>query len=155
VSSVLEKEQDLAQHQTGRNSGVIHSGIYYKPGSLRARFAVEGNHSMIEFCREHRIKHEVCGKVMVATKESDRPLLESLFQRAFDHRLPVLRLAPEQVHEIAPHVRCVGGIKVPSTGIVNYRQVSAKYDIWRILEMRKPACRSRLEKLGKRTDAKL
>ena len=59
---VLEKEQDLAQHQTGRNSGVIHSGIYYKPGSLKARFAVEGNHSMIEFCREHRIKHEVCGK---------------------------------------------------------------------------------------------
>ena len=59
---VLEKEQDLAQHQTGRNSGVIHSGIYYKPGSLKARFAVEGNHSMIEFCRERRIKHEVCGK---------------------------------------------------------------------------------------------
>jgi len=59
---VLEKEQDLAQYQTGRNSGVIHSGIYYKPGSLKARFAVEGNHSMIEFCREHRIKHEVCGK---------------------------------------------------------------------------------------------
>jgi L-2-hydroxyglutarate oxidase len=62
VFLVLEKEQDLAQHQTGRNSGVIHSGIYYKPGSLKARFAVEGNHSMIEFCREHRIKHEVCGK---------------------------------------------------------------------------------------------
>ena len=59
---VLEKEQDLAQHQTGRNSGVIHSGIYYNPRSRKARFAVEGNHSMIEFCREHRIKHEVCGK---------------------------------------------------------------------------------------------
>ena len=65
---VLEKEQDVAQHQTGRNSGVIHSGIYYKPGSLKARFAREGNRSMVEFCREHGIKHEVCGKVIVATK---------------------------------------------------------------------------------------
>ena len=65
---VLEKEQDLAQHETGRNSGVIHSGIYYKPGSLKARFAVEGNRSMVEFCREHGIKHKVCGKVIAATK---------------------------------------------------------------------------------------
>jgi L-2-hydroxyglutarate oxidase len=124
---VLEKEQDLAQHQTGRNSGVIHSGIYYKPGSLKARFAREGNRSMVEFCREHGIKHEVCGKVIVATKPSDLPLLDNLFQRGLNHRLAVARLAPEQVQEIEPHVRCVGAIKVPSTGIVNYRQVSAKY----------------------------
>jgi (S)-2-hydroxyglutarate dehydrogenase len=98
---VLEKEQDLAQHQTCRNSGVIHSGIYYKPGSLKARFAREGNRSMVEFCREHGIKHEVCGKVIVATKTSELPLLDSLFQRGLDHRLAVARLAPEQVEEIA------------------------------------------------------
>ncbi|HEY6675616.1 MAG TPA: L-2-hydroxyglutarate oxidase, partial [Terrimicrobium sp.] len=124
---VLEKEQDLAQHQTGRNSGVIHSGIYYKPRSLKARFAREGNRSMVEFCREHGIKHEVCGKVIVATKGSELPLLDSLFHRGLDHRLAVARLAPEQVQEIEPHVRCLAGIKVPSTGIVNYREVSAKY----------------------------
>ena len=124
---VLEKEQDLAQHQTGRNSGVIHSGIYYKPGSLKARFAREGNRSMVEFCCEHGIRHEVCGKVIVATKAAELPLLESLFQRGLDHRLAVTRLGPEQVREIEPHVRCLAGIKVPSTGIVNYREVSARY----------------------------
>jgi L-2-hydroxyglutarate oxidase len=124
---VLEKEQDVAQHQTGRNSGVIHSGIYYKPGSLKARFAREGNCSMVEFCRKHGIKHDVCGKVIVATKASELPLLDNLFQRGLDHGLAVVRLAPEKVQEIEPHVRCMGGIKVPSTGIVNYREVSAKY----------------------------
>ena len=124
---VLEKEQDLAQHQTGRNSGVIHSGIYYKPGSLKARFAVQGNRSMVEFCREHGIKHEVCGKVIVATKASELPLLDNLFQRGLNHELVVARLSPEQVQEIEPHVRCIAGIKIPSAGIVNYREVSAKY----------------------------
>jgi (S)-2-hydroxyglutarate dehydrogenase len=124
---VLEKEKDFAQHQTGRNSGVIHSGIYYKPGSLKARFAREGNRSMVEFCREHGIKHEVCGKVIVATKASELPLLDGLFQRGLNHGLAVARLTREQVQEIEPHVRCLAGIKVPSTGIVNYREVSAKY----------------------------
>ena len=124
---VLEKEQDLGQHQSGRNSGVIHSGIYYKPGSLKARFAREGNRSMVEFCREHGIKHEVCGKVIVATKATELPLLDNLFQRGLDHGLAVLRLAPEQVREIEPYVRCVAGVKVPSTGIVNYRDVCTKY----------------------------
>jgi L-2-hydroxyglutarate oxidase len=124
---VLEKEQDLAQHQTGRNSGVIHSGIYYRPRSLKARLAREGNRSMVEFCREHGLEHEVCGKVIVATKTSELPLLDCLYRRGLDHRLAVARLAPEQVQEIEPHVRCLAGLKVPSTGIVNYREVSAKY----------------------------
>src|SRR5437763_3369779 len=124
---VLEKEQDLAQHQTGRNSGVIHSGIYYKPGSLKARFAREGNRSMVEFCSEHGIKHAVCGKVIVASKPSELPPLESLFQRGLDHRLAVPRLSPEQVQETEPHVRCLAGVNVRSTAIVNYREVSAKY----------------------------
>ena len=79
---VLKKEQDLAQQQTGRNSGVIHSGIYYNPRSLKARLAREGNRSMVEFCREHDIKREVCGKVIVATNASELPLLDSLFTGA-------------------------------------------------------------------------
>jgi L-2-hydroxyglutarate oxidase len=123
---VLDKEQSLAQHQTGRNSGVIHSGIYYKPGSLKARFALQGNRSMIEFCHAHGIKHEVCGKVIVATKTSELPLLDNLFRRGLDHGLAVARLTPEQVQEIEPHVHCLAGVKVPSTGIVNYSEVSAK-----------------------------
>lgn len=88
---------------------------------------MEGNSSMIEFCREHGIKHEVSGKVIVATKTSELPLLDNLFERGLDHGLAVARLGPEQVQEIEPHVRCLAGIKVPSTGIVNYREVSAKY----------------------------
>lgn len=123
---VLEKGQDLVQHQSGRNSGVIHSGIYYKPGSLKARFAQKGNRSMVEFCREHGIKHEICGKVIVATKASELPLLDNLFQRGIHHGLAVQRLAPEQVREIEPHVHCLAGIKVPSTGIVSYREVARK-----------------------------
>jgi len=124
---VLEKEQGLACHQTGRNSGVIHSGIYYKPGSFKARFAREGSRTMVEFCREHGLKHEVCGKVIVATQESELPLLEKLFQRGLENNLAVTKLGPEQVREIEPHVRCLAGIKVPSTGIVDYRLVCAKF----------------------------
>lgn len=124
---VFEKESDLACHQTGRNSGVIHSGIYYKPGSFKARFAREGSRSMVEFCLEHGIKHDICGKVIVATSEAELPLLEQLFQRGLDNQLPVSRLSREQVAEIEPHVRCLAGIKVPTTGIVDYRQVCAKY----------------------------
>jgi len=124
---VLEKEQGLACHQTGRNSGVIHSGIYYKPGSFKARFAREGSRTMVEFCREHGLKHEVCGKVIVATQELELPLLEKLFQRGLENNLAVTRLSPEQVREIEPHVRCLAGIKVTSTGIVDYRVVCAKF----------------------------
>jgi L-2-hydroxyglutarate oxidase len=124
---VLEKETELACHQTGRNSGVIHSGIYYKPGSFKARFAREGSRTMVEFCREHGIQHEVCGKVIVATQESELPLLEKLFQRGLENGLAVTKLKPEQVREIEPHVRCLAGIKVPTTGIVNYKEVCAKF----------------------------
>ncbi|MBI1175973.1 L-2-hydroxyglutarate oxidase [bacterium] len=124
---VLEKEPGIALHQTGHNSGVIHSGIYYKPGSYKAKFARQGSRSMVEFCREHGIPHEVCGKVIVATKESELPLLEKLLHRGIENELPVSRLMPEQVHEIEPHVRCLGGIKVPTTGIVDYQAVCKKY----------------------------
>ncbi|MGI8890363.1 MAG: L-2-hydroxyglutarate oxidase [Chthoniobacterales bacterium] len=124
---VLEKEERLAFHQSGRNSGVIHSGIYYKPGSLKARFAKAGNQSMTEFCREQGIAHKVCGKVIVATREQELPALDNLFRRGMDNGLEVIRLSGEQVRELEPNVRCLRGISVPSTGIVNYREVCAKY----------------------------
>lgn len=123
---VLEKESDVAQHQTGRNSGVIHSGIYYKPGSFKAQFARQGSRSMVEFCQQHRIPHEICGKVIVATREDELPLLENLLQRGLQNGLDVTRITPEQVREVEPHVRCLAGIRVPNTGIVNYHAVSLK-----------------------------
>lgn len=124
---LLEKESELAAHQTGRNSGVIHSGIYYKPGSFKARFAREGSRSMVEFCRAHGLPHDVCGKVIVATRDAELPGLEKLFQRGLENGLPVARLTPEQVREIEPHVKCLAGLKVPTTGITDYKQVCAKY----------------------------
>ncbi|HTG44771.1 MAG TPA: L-2-hydroxyglutarate oxidase [Verrucomicrobiae bacterium] len=123
---LLEKEEDFALHQTGRNSGVIHSGIYYKPGSLKATFARAGSRSMVEFCAEHGIEHDVCGKVIVAIEERELPLLENLFQRGLSNNLAVSKLSAQQVKEIEPHVRCLAGVRVPSTGIVNYRAVCQK-----------------------------
>lgn len=125
--AVLEKESTWAYHQTGNNSGVIHSGIYYKPGSFKAQFARAGSHSMVEFCREHGIAHEVCGKVIVATEPQELPLLENLYNRGLENGLNVTRISAEQVTEIEPHVRCLAGIRVPSTGIVDYKQVCQKY----------------------------
>ena len=124
---LLEKEPDLALHQTGRNSGVIHSGIYYKPGSFKAKFAREGSRTMVEFCQKHGLDHDICGKVIVATEQAELPLLEKLLQRGLENGLNVSRLSAEQVKEIEPHVRCLAGIKVPTTGIVNYRSVALKY----------------------------
>ncbi len=124
---VLEKERQLAFHQSGRNSGVIHSGIYYQPGSAKARFARVGNRSMIRFCEEHGIQHEVCGKVIVATNPGEIPLLENLYRRAVENGIAVRKLSAEAVLEIEPHVRCLEGVEVPSTGIVSYRKVCAAY----------------------------
>ena len=124
---LLEKEQTPSLHQSGRNSGVIHSGIYYKPGSYKARFAQAGAASMVEFCRENGVPHRVCGKVIVAVDERELPGLENLFQRGLQNRLPVRKISAEEVNEIEPHVRCLAGIRVPTTGITNYRQVSEKY----------------------------
>lgn len=124
---VIEKEDDVARHQTGRNSGVIHSGIYYKPGSLKARMARDGNLSMARFCEEHGIAFEICGKLIVATEERELPLLEDLFQRGLQNGLDVEKISPDRAHEIEPHVNCLAGIRVPSTGIVSYRAVARKY----------------------------
>jgi (S)-2-hydroxyglutarate dehydrogenase len=124
---VLEKEHEIALHQTGRNSGVIHSGIYYKPGSLKARFAREGSRSMVDFCEKHGLPHEVCGKVIVATDDAELPLLENLYQRGLQHGLPVTKMVAEQVREMEPHVRSIAAIKVSTTGIADYRRVCLKY----------------------------
>jgi L-2-hydroxyglutarate oxidase len=124
---VLEKESKWAFHQTGNNSGVIHSGIYYKPGSFKAKFCRDGSRSMVEFCQEHEIDYEVCGKVIVATDEQELPRLENLYKRGLENNLEVKKITAEEVKEIEPHVTCVAGIRVSSTGIANYKQVCLKY----------------------------
>ena len=124
---VLEKESSWAYHQTGNNSGVIHSGIYYKPGSFKAKFCREGSRSMVKFCQEHSIAHDVCGKVIVATEEEELPLLEKLYLRGKENGLKVSKITREEVQEVEPHVSCLAGIKVPSTGIADYKQVCLKY----------------------------
>ncbi|MDQ0216026.1 L-2-hydroxyglutarate oxidase [Oikeobacillus pervagus] len=124
---LLEKESQLAMHQTGHNSGVIHSGIYYKPGSFKARFARQGSQSMIEFCKQYGIEHENCGKVIVATKQEELPLLDQLFQRGLQNQLDVKKISKEELKEIEPHVNGLAAIKVAAAGIVNYRQVSEKF----------------------------
>jgi len=124
--AVLEKEDDWARHQTGRNSGVIHSGIYYKPGSLKAKLCREGNRRLVEFCEEHGIRYDLCGKVIVATLASELPLLENLYARGISNGLAVKRLPAEEVKEIEPHVHCLAGLYVPSTGIVDFVGVCRK-----------------------------
>jgi L-2-hydroxyglutarate oxidase len=124
---VIEKEPAVAMHQTGRNSGVIHSGIYYKPGSLKARMCRDGCAGMIEFCRTYGLPYEICGKVIVATREAELPHLDRLFQRGVENGLEVRRLSPAEVASYEPNVRCVAGIHVPSTGITSYARVSAEY----------------------------
>lgn len=124
---VLEKESNWAFHQTGNNSGVIHSGVYYKPGSFKAKFCRDGATSMVEFCEEHNIDHEVCGKVIIATDESEISRLENLYNRGLENGIKVKRITAEEVREVEPHVRCVAGIRVYSTGIANYKQVCFKY----------------------------
>ena len=124
---LLEKETGPARHQTGRNSGVIHSGIYYKPGSFKAQFARSGARSMVGFCQEHGIAHHVCGKVIVATKAEEVPLLENLYQRGLQNEVPVEKVSSERVREIEPHVNCVAGLLVKSTGITSYVEVCRKF----------------------------
>ncbi len=124
---ILDKEAEISLHQTGRNSGVIHSGIYYKPGSLKAKLAKTGNKQMVEFCKTYGVKHEVCGKVIVATEEKELSLLENLYKRGVENGLRVERITADEVKEIEPHVNGIAGIRVPSTGIVDYREVAASF----------------------------
>jgi len=125
--AVLEKESTWSQHQTGHNSGVIHSGFYYKPGSLKAKLCRAGCQSMVQFCQEHGIAHEVCGKVIVATEPQELPFLENIYQRGLANGIEVAKLTAPEVKEIEPHVNCIAGIRVFSTGIADYKQVCRKY----------------------------
>jgi L-2-hydroxyglutarate oxidase len=125
---VLEAEDHLAAHQTGNNSGVIHSGIYYKPGSLKARNCVEGREALYRFCQEQGIAHDRCGKIVVATQTSDLPLLDELERRGQANGvLGIQKLSAEQLKEHEPHVVGLAGLLVPETGIVNYAEVTRVY----------------------------
>jgi len=125
---VVEKEDRVARHQSGHNSGVIHSGIYYKPGSLKAKLCVEGAAEMVAFCREHGIKHRVCGKVIVATGDDEISRLNTLLDRAKENGLAGVRLLNrEQLREIEPHCSGIAALHVPSTGIADYVAVCEKY----------------------------
>jgi L-2-hydroxyglutarate oxidase LhgO len=125
---LVEKEDKVACHQSGHNSGVIHSGVYYKPGSLKARLCVAGAAAMVEFCREHAIPHDVCGKVIVATGEDELPRLEELRQRGEANGLTGLRLiGSEELREFEPHASGLQALLVPSTGVTDYAVVCEKY----------------------------
>ena len=124
--AVLEKEDSLARHQTGRNSGVIHSGIYYKPGSLKAKLCRTGRQRLVEFCQRNGIPYELCGKVIVATSEPELPRMYNLYERGLANGLSVRRLGPEAIRELEPHVSALAGLHVPETGIVDFIAVCTK-----------------------------
>jgi (S)-2-hydroxyglutarate dehydrogenase len=126
--AVLEKEALVARHQTGHNSGVIHSGIYYKPGSLKAQLCVEGREALLQFCQENSVPYEMCGKVIVATTQSELPRLDELYRRGNQNGLNGLRmLTADEITEFEPYATGIRGIRVPGTGIVDYAKVAEKY----------------------------
>jgi L-2-hydroxyglutarate oxidase len=125
---VLEKENAVANHQTGNNSNVIHSGIYYKPGSLKAKNCSHGYNLLLDFCKQYDVPHNICGKVIVATDENELPLLKNIFDRGQQNGLQNLKmLNASELKEHEPHVAGIAGIHVPQTGIVDYRVVAEKY----------------------------
>lgn len=122
---ILEKEDAVAKHQTGNNSGVIHSGIYYKPGSLKALNCKRGYELLLNFCKANNVNYELCGKVIVATNENQVSSLNNIYNRGVENGLNGIRkISKEEVKEIEPHVNCTQGIWVPQTGIINYTEVS-------------------------------
>ena len=123
---VFEKERTVAAHQTGHNSGVIHSGVYYKPGSYKAKLAVEGGRLMVEFCREHGIPHEICGKVIVATDPAELPRMAELECRATANGVVFERIGPERLREVEPNVSGIAALHLPRVGIVDYAAVARK-----------------------------
>jgi L-2-hydroxyglutarate oxidase len=124
---LLEKENLLADHQTGHNSGVIHSGLYYKPGSLKARNCIEGRHELVAFAKEHNIDHDVCGKIVVATEEKELEYLEKIYKTGLENEIEGLRkIGPEEIKEIEPFCEGIAGLHVPCTGIIDFRGATAK-----------------------------
>ncbi|HEX4038282.1 MAG TPA: L-2-hydroxyglutarate oxidase [Acidobacteriaceae bacterium] len=122
---LLEKESGPGRHQTSHNSGVLHCGLYYKPGSVKARLAVQGIRRMVEFCATHDIPHDMCGKVVVATEPEEIPRLHALHERGIANGLEGLELLnPEQIHDLEPHAAGLAGLRVPQEGIVDYSVVA-------------------------------
>src|SRR5689334_9366211 len=125
---LLEKEAQLARHQTGNNSGVIHSGLYYRPGSLKARSCVAGRKELMAFCDENRIPYEICGKVVVAISQEELPRLDELQRRGLANGLQGLEIiGPERLKELEPHAIGIKGLYVPETGIIDYKKVASAY----------------------------
>ncbi|SDC95794.1 L-2-hydroxyglutarate oxidase [Paraburkholderia lycopersici] len=124
---LLEKEAAWARHQTGHNSGVIHSGIYYRPGSLKAKFAREGRRALIDYCERRGIAYELCGKVIVATQPEEVPLMEALAARGRENGLGVEAIGPQALREIEPHVLGLRALRVPDAGIVDYARVCESF----------------------------
>jgi (S)-2-hydroxyglutarate dehydrogenase len=125
---VLEKESEVSKHQTGNNSGVIHSGLYYKPGSLKAKNCIEGYNLLIDFCKVNEVPFDLCGKIVVATEEKEVRLLKNLFDRGAQNGLHGFKmLNAGELKEYEPHVNGVAGFFVPQTGIVDYKAVAEKY----------------------------
>lgn len=125
---ILEKESSIAQHQSSHNSGVIHSGLYYKPGSLKSTNCINGYKKIIKFCQEEEIKYEICGKLVVATTSNELPLLDNLYNNGIKNNLEGLKfLNKDEIQNYEPYCRGMKAILVPQTGIVNYRTVSEKY----------------------------
>jgi len=124
---LVEKENELAHHQTGHNSGVIHSGLYYKPGSAKAKNCVDGRHQLVKFAKEYNIKHDVCGKVVVAVEEGELPFMDRIFQNGLANETEgIEKINADQVKDIEPFVKSIGGIWVPCTGIIDFKGVTEK-----------------------------
>lgn len=141
---ILEKEARIGRHQTGHNSGVLHSGIYYAPGSLKARLCVSGKAKLIRFCEEHGIIYDMVGKVIVATQEDELPRLQSLYERGQANGVPGLAMiGPERLREIEPHCTGIRALHSPATGIVDYSAVADKYA--ELIEARGGTIRTRHE----------
>ena len=125
---IIDKESEIASHQTGHNSGVIHSGIYYTPGGSKAINCRKGYKALIDFCKEYGVRYDLCGKVIVATRESERPLLANIFKRGQENGLEGIHmLRAEEVKEKEPYVQAVEGIWVPQAGIIDYAEVARMY----------------------------
>lgn len=126
--ALLEKENAIAKHQTGNNSGVIHSGIYYKPGSLKAQNCIKGYQALLDFCKNEEIKFELCGKIIVATREDELGRLNDLYERGIENGLlNIQKLNDSEIRKFEPFANGIAGIAVPYTGIVDYKAVSRKY----------------------------
>lgn len=125
--AVLEKEEKVAAHQTGRNSGVIHSGLYYQPGSEKAKTCAAGRKELLDFAKRHKIPHDICGKIVVATHERELPILEKILQNGLENGIEGLeQIGPEQIREIEPECEGIAAIRVPSAGIIDFAKVAEK-----------------------------